>query len=246
MPRKSYSPLRYPGGKQNWMPIVLNHWEKHGLKPNVFVEPFAGGAGLSLALIAEGHLKHVVLAEKHYGIRTLLKTLRTLYWNDELMRLFECPNKDDFSWSYSTEQAFLTLHANYTNYQGILHPHARKGENRWDVQKIAKKLRQCHSILKKARVEFLEDYTEAFNEFDKLDYGFCFIDPPYYKQGARLYQHSFNDKDHVELCETLQRGNEFYPQQWMLAYDNHPRIWELYHWATIQVHPNGKELIITS
>lgn len=173
------------------------------------------------------------------------------------MRFLECPEKDVFIWNcddpfeqYYVQQSFEILHANYTNYQGILHHHARKGENRFDAQKIAKKLRQCRSILKKAEVKYFDDYHDGLSVFEGAHFykgtPFCFIDPPYYKQGSRLYQHSFNDKDHVHLSDQLRDINYHHKNLWMLAYDNHPRILELYDWATIEVHANGKELIITS
>ncbi|MDR3260028.1 MAG: DNA adenine methylase, partial [Fusobacteriaceae bacterium] len=45
------SPLRYPGGKAKFYPILLDVFEKNKIKNPLFIEPFAGGAGLGLKLL---------------------------------------------------------------------------------------------------------------------------------------------------------------------------------------------------
>src|SRR5262245_58221356 len=48
-----YSPLRYPGGKRRLAPVVMHLLEVNGLKDIQYVEPYAGGASVALALLFE-------------------------------------------------------------------------------------------------------------------------------------------------------------------------------------------------
>lgn len=46
------SPLRYPGGKSRLAPMIVNEMRRHGL--DTLVEPFAGGASVSLYAASVG------------------------------------------------------------------------------------------------------------------------------------------------------------------------------------------------
>jgi DNA adenine methylase len=59
---------------------------------------------------------------------------------------------------------------------------------------------------------------------------FVYLDPPYYEKGLQLYKHSMQDDDHVRLSVLLKASS----CTWVLSYDDHPRIRELYNWATIR------------
>ena len=48
---KSISPLRYPGGKSKVFNIIISLFEKNDIKNPIYIEPFAGGAGLALLLL---------------------------------------------------------------------------------------------------------------------------------------------------------------------------------------------------
>lgn len=59
---------------------------------------------------------------------------------------------------------------------------------------------------------------------------FVYVDPPYYKAGPQLYKHAFDDDAHARLAASLAGC----PARWVLSYDDHPRIRELYAWAQIE------------
>jgi DNA adenine methylase len=46
------SPLRYPGGKRRLTPYLAAALTANDLEPDLFVEPFAGGASVALELLA--------------------------------------------------------------------------------------------------------------------------------------------------------------------------------------------------
>lgn len=58
---KPLSPLRYPGGKFKIYTRVKNVIEANGLQEKTYVEPFAGGFGIGLSLLAENVVKTAVL-----------------------------------------------------------------------------------------------------------------------------------------------------------------------------------------
>ena len=58
---KSYSPLRYPGGKAKLYNLVKKVLIKNDLLGGTYVEPFAGGAGLAIKLLMENDVKRIVL-----------------------------------------------------------------------------------------------------------------------------------------------------------------------------------------
>jgi DNA adenine methylase len=55
-------------------------------------------------------------------------------------------------------------------------------------------------------------------------FSFVYIDPPYYMQGRKLYRHHYTDGDHEALAKYITAQG--YP--WLVSYDDHPRIRELY------------------
>jgi DNA adenine methylase len=76
-------------------------------------------------------------------------------------------------------------------------------------------------------------FLQANAEQLATGFSFVYVDPPYYAQGKNLYRHSYTDADHVALAAFL-RG-QGYP--WLLSYDNHPRIRELYAFNQLQLQP---------
>ena len=62
----SRSPFRYPGGKAQAAPVILSAM---GNAP-LLVEPYAGGASVSVQAVLSGLVAHAVLAERDVDIRT--------------------------------------------------------------------------------------------------------------------------------------------------------------------------------
>src|ERR1035437_1070203 len=62
------SPLRYPGGKGSISPFVADLIAGQRRRPNRYVEPFAGGAGVGLRLLFDEHVDEIVLNDLDLGI----------------------------------------------------------------------------------------------------------------------------------------------------------------------------------
>src|SRR5262249_47326639 len=61
--RPDVSPLRYPGGKRKLVSFVADLIKRANLQVDLFVEPFAGGAAVSIALLESGHVQTIALAD---------------------------------------------------------------------------------------------------------------------------------------------------------------------------------------
>src|ERR1700677_927634 len=48
-----YTPLRYPGGKRRLAATIMRLLDANGLKDVEYIEPYAGGAAVALALLME-------------------------------------------------------------------------------------------------------------------------------------------------------------------------------------------------
>lgn len=74
---KNYSPLRYPGGKVKLYPLVSSLIKKSNIKHTVYIEPFAGGAGLALALLYNNDVDEIVINDYDKAIYSMWRAILT-------------------------------------------------------------------------------------------------------------------------------------------------------------------------
>ena len=261
------SPLRYPGGK-TWLIPHIREWLRH-TPSEVLIEPFAGGAIVSLTGVMEGLVSQAVMVEIDRDVAAFWHSAlgKRVSLADRVMQ-FE-PTRENLEriqreTSGSVEdRGFRTLVLNRTRRGGILAPGAsfvRNGENgkglvsRWYPDTLAARL---NAIRKHAsRIIFME--SDAMKLLPALfrmwgDKSAVFVDPPYSAEGnkragSRLYLHS--NVDHAALFAVLaeHRAN------FLMTYDAAPEIVRLvreYNFEAVSVlmkntHHNHKhELVIT-
>ena len=262
------SPLRYPGGK-TWLIPHIRHWlGQMNPRPNKLIEPFAGGAIVSLTAVMENLVQRAVMAELDQDVAAFWKAV--LEYNDELQtkvkeftltrdaveRLaLQCP-ETVVGW------AFRTLVLNRTRRGGILADGAalaRVGENgkglksRWYPETIMKRLAAIARYAN--RIEFRET-----NGLELLEENLCnaasntvvFADPPYTaggkRAGSRLY--NANSVDHQRLFSILSTSRV----EFLLTYDKSPEVLSLveengFQAVEVQMknthHAKLSELVIT-
>src|SRR6266478_421612 len=69
------SPFRYPGGK-TWLVPYIRDWLRHKKpRPARLVEPFAGGAIVSLTAAFEGLARHVIFAELDQSVAAVWRVV---------------------------------------------------------------------------------------------------------------------------------------------------------------------------
>ena len=68
----NYSPLRYPGGKSKIAPLIRLIMEKAEESRDIYIEPFAGGAGVALSLLIEGTVDQIVINDYDKAVYSFL------------------------------------------------------------------------------------------------------------------------------------------------------------------------------
>lgn len=232
------SPLRYPGGKTWLIPHVRAWLSGVNPKPELLVEPFAGGAIVSLTAIMEGWADRCLISEIDPDVAAFWQA--ALWHSDDLIDLVQnfVPNRSAIALldqSFPDDvltQGFRTLVLNRTRRGGILANGAslaRAGEagkgvsSRWYPDTISRRLR---AIAKYAdRIDFRQtDGLEILAQLNDCQSSptAVFVDPPYTaagkRAGKRLYNH--NVIDHSKLFRRLAQNET----DFLMTYDQSPEI----------------------
>jgi len=125
------SPLRYPGGKGSFAPFFRRLLTAQDEPCEVFVEPFAGGAGAALRLLVDGAVESVVLNDMDPAMAAFWRAV--VNHNTDFARLVETTPISIEAWhrhheiharrATSTddlELGFSTFFLNRTNRSGIV------------------------------------------------------------------------------------------------------------------------------
>jgi len=216
------SPFRYPGGKTWLVPCIRQWLGSKPRKPSLFVEPFVGGAIVSLTVANEDLASHVVMVELDSEVAAVWETILNAKNGGRWLA-----NKiTEFKMNSTTVEhelaksglmgrslAFQTILKNRVNRGGILAAGAgliNRGENdkglgsRWYPVTLQ---RRILDILKlRNKITFNRgDGLEAIRQRVHNSNTVFFIDPPYTaagkKTGARLYTH--HEIDHNELFRVV-------------------------------------------
>ena len=244
------SVFRYPGGKSRLAPVVAK-WVSSLGPVRTFVEPFAGGASVGLAVAARHLASQVVLIEKDDDVSAVWKLV--FHGSDkDLGRLIHLTGSAEISHRAVTElcerepadlveHAFTTIVKNRCRRAGIMTPNAgwiKAGENgqgltsRWYPDTIIRRLHMLRSL--QGRVIFRQG--DALNLIGDYAGATMFIDPPYTaggkNAGARLYTH--HSLDHADLFAQVNR----HAADAFLTYDDNSEVRQLaasYNWHTAPI-----------
>ena len=236
------SPFRYPGGKTWLVPRIRQWLRAASFRPDVLVEPFAGGAIVGLTVAFEQLTEEVLLVELDTDVGAVWETVlgndskwlvdRILSFdltNSTLSEELERPTRS------TRQRAFRTILRNRTFHGGILAPGSRpirRGENgkglrsRWYPQTLARRIREIAQI--RDRVAFLAgDGMETITQFAPRKNATFFIDPPYSaagkRAGTRLY--TCHSLDHQKLFDLVSRIKG----DFLMTYDCADEILNLAH-----------------
>ncbi|MHC1791813.1 DNA adenine methylase [Solidesulfovibrio sp.] len=242
-----FSPLRYPGGKSAMAAYLAALLDANGLAGWTVAEPFAGGAGASISLLYAGKASRLalndadpairdfwlaILSETESFLRLLQETPATVEeWRRQRV-IWEKPDEHDLA-----TRGFATFFLNRVNRSGILRGRPIGGLEqtgaypitaRYDRTRLAKRIsrlttwRRCISVSSLDALDFLDAVAKRPP--------FLFLDPPYVGQGRHLYMNSYGPEHHTQLATWLKAHPEL---PWVLTYDDHPLIRQLYTWARV-------------
>ena len=258
MPR-TYSPLRYPGGKAKLYPFVRSIIEANGLIGETYIEPFAGGAGLALKLLFNDDVRRIIINDFDPAIYSLWHSI--LNSPTELCNLIRETPLTVEEWGIqkeiyaaglnnnTVEYGFSTLYLNRTNISGIIQGGIIGGieqtgnyliDARFNrdaliqtVNNVSSKRNQIILTHMDARDFLSPDTLSAYRKV------FIYCDPPYVQKGSKLYKNSFLEANHVALFDTM----KICRRKWLVTYDICPlveRIYQGYRRNTIDIKYSAK------
>lgn len=239
------TPLRYPGGKQRLTPFVLEVLEENDLVGGDYAEPYAGGAGVAVALLLDGQVGHIHLNDSCTGVYAFWRSI--LNKTDEFcQRVMDTPltvkewrrQKEILTRPSEFDQidvGFSTFYLNRCNRSGILSGGVigglnQKGKWKIDARFPRKELvARIEAIAKKRRritVKNLDAQTFISDYLPTLpDRTLVYCDPPYFHKAKRLYLNHYKPKDHAAIARVIQTNIQ---QHWMVSYDGAPEILKRY------------------
>jgi DNA adenine methylase len=230
------SPLRYPGGKRRLAPYIVETLRLNGLRPHLYIEPFAGGASVAIQLLHENMVEQIALGEKDPMVAGFWKAVFTDHERliAELRRLE--PTLENWTYYRRTRPrtplgwAVKCLFLNRTSFSGILSPtagpiggHQQTSEYtigcRFPIKRLEQRITQIAAYAN--RVAFIHegDWQEVVGRTRQLGYThdqiFYYLDPPFYEKAERLYRYYFYEPDHQMLHHQLSELDANY----ILSYD---------------------------
>ena len=246
----TYTPLRYPGGKTKLYKEVKPFLNTLG-NDTIYVEPFAGGAGLALKLLFCGDAKNVVLNDIDENI--YLFWYACLEETNDLCRLIKDASLSIEEWekqkrvldnpkSYTDlERAYALFYLNRCNRSGIIRGGPIGGKKQDGRYRIDARFNKEGLIKKISRIGNRKDNISIYCEDGKQfltdvckdlpdEKTLIYIDPPYVNKGPELYQNSFSKEDHEALSKVIHQLN----QHWIVTYDTDELIKNLYAEYTIR------------
>lgn len=237
------SPLRYPGGKgkvANYMKLLFLENDFTGYR---YVEPYAGGATVALALLYEEFASHIYINDLNPSVYAFWRAV--LDYTDALCaRIADRPVTieewhrqkaiQDAADPDPLDLAFSTFFLNRTNRSGIIKGGVIGGKGQGGAWKLDARYNKANLILRvqkiarfRSRITLMRRDAAEFIRAEVAELPaetFVYLDPPYYVKGEGLYQHSYRHEDHEEIARCV-RGMA---HPWVVSYDAAPEILEMY------------------
>ena len=242
--KNNYSPLRYPGGKSRLVDYIKSIIDINDLNGGTYIEPFSGGASIALSLAIDGYMERVVINDYDRSIYAFWHSV--LHQTDAFIDKIHSTPLTIEEWyaqrAIQNNQAnadlfelgFSTFFLNRTNRSGILkagvigglqQTGAYKVDARFNKEQLIERIKLIGQHKKKF-ILHNEDAICLLHRYRNIARkNLVYLDPPYYVKGRELYVNSFNDENHLALSQIVQKRDDM---NWVITYDNHSFIQELY------------------
>lgn len=238
------TPLRYPGGKSQLIPFVIELLKENDLFYGEYAEPYAGGSGIAMKLLLDGYVDRIYLNDVDPAIYCFWYSV--LNRTDVLCKLIEETEVTIDEWhkqrqvylkmdsSREVEFGFSTLFLNRTNRSGIIKAGVIGGfdqtgnyklDCRFNKPDLIRKIRRIASYRTQINISQL-DAVEFINNVvpDTSPSTLINLDPPYFGKGPELYTNFYRPDDHAILAKAVSSIQ----RHWMVTYDDVPEIRNLY------------------
>lgn len=237
------TPLRYPGGKGKFAPFVKDLMKENRLSGD-YLEPYAGGSGVALDLLFNGHCQNIHINDLDIAIYNFWVSVTTqteLFLkliNDTQVTIDEWHIQKEILSRPEThsqlEHGFATFFLNRTNRSGILKGGVIGGKEqkgdykldaRYNKEALSKRINKIGEFSNRIKV-YNRDALELLSQVDSLlpPDSLIYLDPPYYVKGQGLYRNFYIHDDHVLIRNALDNVKS----KWIVSYDNCTEIKEIY------------------
>lgn len=238
------SPLRYPGGKKRLSDFIGLMIENADIPNCTYVEPFAGGAGVALALLFDGKVENIIINDFDKAIYSFWRAVKQE--PEQLIEKIKSTPITIDEWyrqkkiylsqsTYSIDLAFATLFLNRTNRSGILTAGPIGGYSQAGEWKLDVRFKRSNLI---SKIEKISEYRNRISVYNKdiisllknciPRFGkniFIYFDPPYYNKGQKLYKNFLTPADHKKIHDVI---TDSIVAPWIMTYDDVQEIESLY------------------
>jgi DNA adenine methylase len=210
----------------------------------MYGEPFAGGAGVAMALLLTGRVETVFLNDIDPAVRAFWVSI--VRDNREFVRMVSGIPLTADEWARqraiyqrkdiknSLALGFAMFYLNRTNRSGMMNGGmiggtAQEGPWKLDARFNRSDLvrRIQHIGLYASRIIVSGDDALIFIKNVGSDLprkSLVYLDPPYYDKGQHLYTNYYKHDDHEGIASALREYN----RPWVVSYDDHPAIRKMY------------------
>lgn len=246
---KLFTPLRYPGGKARFAPLIADVIISNKLAGGHYLEPYAGGAGVALVLLMDGVVRHIHINDVDPAVAVFWRA--AVQETAELIKLVASEPVTMDAWHHwrtvmlgetegtQLERGFATLFMNRTNRSGILKGGVIGGKAQSGTYRLDARFMRDELCLRLERIGrhagAISVYQEDAHKLLLRCHQFLpstsliYLDPPYYVKGAGLYRNFYKHDDHVQIAGLL--GSSRFRRPWVVSYDNAEEIRTMYSYA---------------
>lgn len=241
-----YTPLRYPGGKARFAPLISQLMRSNSIAGGHYLEPYAGGAGVALELLFHGDASHVHINDFDPALFDFWSSVTQQ--PEAILRMLHDTPVDINQWHHwravlrgeievcQVERGFATLFMNRTNRSGVLKGGVIGGLSQTGNYKLDARYKK--DVLAK-RIERIAQHASSISVYNEdalallkrcRDFlpskSLIYLDPPYYVKGQGLYRNYYEHEDHEAIAKLLTSSR--FARHWVVSYDNVKEIQEMY------------------
>jgi DNA adenine methylase len=214
--------------------------ERNNSSPTVYIEPFAGGAGVGLYLLFHEYVDRIILNDLDPGIAAFWRAV--FQYPEELIELIRSTEITVEVWAEQRQVyqdlpaddvklGFATFFLNRTNRSGILTARPIGGlqqtgkwgiEARFNREDLADRVARLSRYSNRVEVRSV-NATDLLADDTLVNISpnvFIYADPPYLSKSGDLYLSNLTWEDHVDIAEKL----AFRHDSWLVTYDHDERV----------------------
>jgi DNA adenine methylase len=244
----TYSPLRYPGGKQILAKVIAHLIKLNRANGGLYAEPYAGGAGAALTLLFGEHVDRILINDGDRRIYAFWRAV--LNKTEQLIEMIQQVPLTVAEWRRQRDVyknpskhtylhvGFATFYLNRCNRSGIISGGGpiggigQKGKwkigvrfNRDELSRRLSKIALYRERIDVSGMDAVEFLTSKVAPLGPKPKAFVYLDPPYFAKGRDLYLNHYKAGDHAGLARYVRDEAKY---TWVMSYDNVPQITSLY------------------